>query len=144
AVRLRGRVLDAHLPLPPRLQRAHPTRGAGPGSGGHMKRAAWVMPVTHASLVVICLVTLYPAVWVVGLALSPTQGFTPGLWPLPAHPTLANFAELLADTDKAGTILFVRQMANSVIIAAMTTGIRMLLSTTAAYAMSRFAFVGRQ
>jgi arabinogalactan oligomer/maltooligosaccharide transport system permease protein len=109
-----------------------------------MKRSAWVMPLTHMALVVICLVVLYPAVWVVGLALSPTQGFTPGLWPLPAHPTLANFQELLGTTDKNGHLLFLRQIANSVLIAALTTAVGMLLSTTAAYAMSRFTFTGRK
>jgi arabinogalactan oligomer/maltooligosaccharide transport system permease protein len=109
-----------------------------------MRRAAWVMPVTHAALVVICLVTLYPVLWVVGLALSPSQGFTPGLWPLPLHPTLSNFAELLGAADKDGHLLFWRQLANSVLISALTTAVGMCLSMTAAYAMSRFAFAGRK
>ena len=109
-----------------------------------MRRSTWAMPLTHAALVVICLVTLYPVLWVVGLALSPTQGFTPGLWPLPAHPTLDNFAELLGSTDKDGHLLFWRQLFNSVLISALTTAVGMLLSMTAAYAMSRFAFAGRK
>ena len=109
-----------------------------------MKRASWVMPLTHAALVVICLLTLYPVLWVVGLALSPTQGFTPGLWPLPAHPTLDIFAQLLGSTDKDGHLLFWRQLTNSVGISALTTAVGMLLSMPAAYAMSRFEFAGRK
>jgi arabinogalactan oligomer/maltooligosaccharide transport system permease protein len=109
-----------------------------------MKRSAWATPLIHAVLVVLCLLTLYPVLWVVGLALSPGQGFRPGLWPLPAEPTLQNFAELIGATDAAGHSLFWRQMLNSVVISALTTVLGLALSTTAAYAMSRFEFKGRR
>lgn len=109
-----------------------------------MKRSRWHMPLVHAGLVLACVITIYPVLWVVGLALSPGQGFTPGLWPLPAHPTLQNFAELVGATDAAGHLLFVRQLVNSVVVSALTTAVGMLLSMTAAYAMSRFEFAGRR
>ena len=96
----------------------------------------WKMPVIHAALVVICLVTLYPVLWVVGLALQPEQGAR-GLWPLPAHPSLQSFSELLGP-------LFFRQLANSLAVAALTTIVGLGVSVTAAYAMSRFSFPGRK
>jgi len=105
----------------------------------------WRMALVHAGLVGVCVLTLYPVLWVVGLALSPGQGFSAaGLWPLPAHPTLQNFRELFAATDPAGHLLFLRQLWNSVWVSALTTLVGMGLSLTAAYAMSRFEFVGRR
>jgi arabinogalactan oligomer/maltooligosaccharide transport system permease protein len=101
-------------------------------------------PLLHAALVVLCLVTLYPALWVVGMALSPRQGLVSGLWPLPAHPTLHNFADLLRETDAAGHLLFVRQLWNSLVVATLTTAVGLGLSVTAAYAMSRWSFPGRK
>jgi arabinogalactan oligomer/maltooligosaccharide transport system permease protein len=104
-----------------------------------MKRA-----LLHMALVVICLVTLYPVLWVVGMALSPTQGLVSGLWPLPAHPTLQNFAELLTASDSAGRLIFWRQLFNSLVVATLTTVVGLGVSVTAAYAMSRWSFPGRK
>jgi arabinogalactan oligomer/maltooligosaccharide transport system permease protein len=101
-------------------------------------------PLLHAALVLLCLVTLYPALWVVGMALSPRQGLVSGLWPLPSHPTLHNFAALLRETDAAGHLLFVRQLGNSLVVATLTTAVGLGLSVTAAYAMSRWSFPGRK
>ena len=98
----------------------------------------------HAALVVICLVTLYPVLWVVGMALSPSQGVPTGVWPLPAHPTLHNFTDLMTAADGAGRLLFWRQLANSLIVATLTTVVGLVLSVTAAYAMSRWSFPGRR
>jgi len=109
-----------------------------------MRRGRWKTPLIHAGLVLTCVLVLYPVLWVVGLALSPGQGFTHGLWPLPDHPTLQNFAELVGSTDASGHLLFLRQLWNSVLVSGLTTVVGMLLSMTAAYAMSRFEFRGRR
>ncbi len=101
-------------------------------------------PLLHAALVVLCLLTLYPVLWVVGMALSPSQGLVSGLWPLPAHPTLANFTTLLSATDSAGRLLFLRQLGNSLLVSGLTTIVGLSLSVTAAYAMSRWSFPGRK
>jgi arabinogalactan oligomer/maltooligosaccharide transport system permease protein len=101
-------------------------------------------PLLHAGLVALCLLTLYPVLWVVGMALSPSQGLMVGVWPLPSHPTLRNFIELLSATDSAGRLLFVRQLANSLLVASLTTVVGLALSVTAAYAMSRWSFPGRK
>ena len=98
----------------------------------------------HIALVLLCAITLYPILWVVGLAISPNQGLALGLWPLPAHPTLNNFTGLMSATDSAGHLLFVRQLANSLLVSALTTAVGLVLSVTAAYAMSRWSFPGRK
>ena len=104
-----------------------------------MKRARWSVPLIQAALVLICLVTLYPVLWVIGLALDPAQGVSQGgrLWPLPAHPSLRSFSELISP-------LFFRQLGNSLLVASVTTIVGLGVSMTAAYAMSRFSFAGRK
>ena len=109
-----------------------------------MRRSRWTGPLVHAGLVLVCAATLYPVLWVVGMALSPGQGALTGLWPLPAHPTLSNFRELLGATDAAGHLLFLRQLGNSILVSGLSTAVGMLLSMSAAYAMSRFEFAGRR
>ena len=104
------------------------------------------VPLLHMSLVLICAATLYPVLWVIGLALDPAQGGAQSrrLWPLPAELSLRSFAELLSASDAAGQLLFVRQLANSVAVASLTTIVGLAISLTAAYAMSRFSFPGRK
>lgn len=114
-------------------------------SSGSGVRAAWQTALLHCALVLICFLTLYPVLWVVGLALDPAQGMAQGrLWPLPAHPSLQSFGELLGTQDAAGHFLFLRQLANSLVVASLTTLVGLCASMTAAYAMSRFSFPGRK
>ena len=97
-----------------------------------MKRVA----LTHAVLVIVSLVTIYPVLWVVGLALGNAEQ-SRRLWPLPAHPSLDSFRQLL-------DLLFARQLLNSLLVSALTTILGLAVSMTAAYAMSRFSFPGRK
>jgi len=96
-------------------------------------------------LIVASLATLYPVLWVVKMALSPSQGFTLSPSPLPAFDqlTLRNFQEVLFVRDAAGRLLFFRQLANSLIVSAAVTVAGVMLSCSAAYALSRFRFPGR-
>jgi arabinogalactan oligomer/maltooligosaccharide transport system permease protein len=99
----------------------------------------------HLFLIPVCALTLYPVLWVVGLALAPGRAqLAQGLWPLPAHPTLRHFAALLASRGADGQLIFVRQLVNSLMVATATTLVGLALSVTAAYALSRFAFPGRR
>ncbi|HXU72088.1 MAG TPA: sugar ABC transporter permease [Polyangia bacterium] len=98
----------------------------------------------HAALVVACVVTLYPVLWVIKMALSPTQGATLSPSPLPTAVTLQNFADVLGTHDSAGRWLFGRQLANSILVAGAVTAVGVALACSAAYALSRFRFVGRQ
>ncbi len=87
-----------------------------------------------------CAVTLYPVLWVVKMALSPSQGFAMSPSPIPTEITFDNFTHLLTMNDG----LFWRQLFNSLAISAATTVIGVALACTAAYAFSRFRFPGRE
>jgi arabinogalactan oligomer/maltooligosaccharide transport system permease protein len=99
--------------------------------------------VTHAALMLATAVTLYPVLWVLKMALAPTQGFSLSPSPLPSTFTLDNFAHVLGAHDAAGRWLFGRQLANSLAVSAAVTIVGVALACTAAYALSRFRFPGR-
>jgi arabinogalactan oligomer / maltooligosaccharide transport system permease protein len=99
--------------------------------------------VVNLLLVLVCAATLYPVLWVLKMALTPSQAFSmdPGL--IPDAFTLDNFASVVGTKDATGGWLFGRQLANSLIVSLVTSAVGIGLSCTAAYSMSRFAFPGR-
>lgn len=98
----------------------------------------------HSLLIAACAFAVLPIAWVVKMALSRTQGFSMSLSPLPDDPTLDNFARFLGHADSLGNWLFGRNLLNSVVVSVASTIIGVSLSTTAAYAFSRFRFPGRR
>jgi arabinogalactan oligomer/maltooligosaccharide transport system permease protein len=98
----------------------------------------------HAGLAVTAFLVLYPVLWVVRMALTPSQAFSLSASPVPETVSLSNFHDLLAARDMAGHWLFARQLLNSIVVSAATTVLGVALSTTAAYAFSRFSFPGRK
>lgn len=99
---------------------------------------------THAALVVACFVTLYPVLWVIKMALTPSQAFSMSVNPIPTEFSTANFEDLLFAQDMEGHWLFARQFFNSVVVSAATTLLGVGFATTAAYSFSRFRFPGRE
>jgi len=97
----------------------------------------------HALLVLSAVVAVYPVLWVVKVALTPDQAFAAGANPFPTVVSLRNFVDVVSTHDAAGAWLFGRQALNSVVAAVLTAAIGLGLSTTAGYAMSRWAFPGR-
>ena len=99
--------------------------------------------VVNAALMLTCAAVLYPVLWVLKMALSPGQAFSmdPGL--VPSSFTLEHFEAVIFTQDEAGGWLFGRQLANSLVVSLATSAVGIGLSCTAAYAMSRFAFPGR-
>ena len=98
--------------------------------------------MAHGILLCTSVIVLYPVLWVLKMALSPSQSYSidPNL--IPEEVTLDNFAAVMGfGTD--GNEWFWHQLANSLIISLVTAIIGMVLSCTAAYAMSRFRFPGR-
>jgi arabinogalactan oligomer / maltooligosaccharide transport system permease protein len=89
------------------------------------------------------LIVLYPVLWVVKMALTPSQAFSMDPWPIPSVISFDNFWDVIQTTDSKGNWLFGQQLFNSVIISAITSVIGIILSCTAGYAMSRFTFPGR-
>lgn len=115
--------------------------------------------LTHAGLALFTFAVLYPVLWVVKMALTPSQAFSLSANPFP-HPSnvsLENFRELifskwassaevlpwLPEALQFELPVFVWQFLNSTIIATATTVLGVGLATTAAYAFSRFEFPGR-
>ncbi len=96
----------------------------------------------HAALVGITLVVLYPVLWVLKMALEPSQGFSMGLSPIPTEVSLENFRDVVFAEDVRGR-LFLRQALNSVVVAVATSAVGVTLSATAAYALSRWRFPGK-
>lgn len=88
-------------------------------------------------LVVACIATLYPVLWVFKMAFSPVQGFDMSMNPIPSQPTLENFRHFILDTK------FRYWLFNSVLVSAATTIFGVFLACTSAYALSRFRFPGR-
>ncbi|MCB9780407.1 MAG: sugar ABC transporter permease [Alphaproteobacteria bacterium] len=99
--------------------------------------------LVHATLVVVSLATLYPVLWVLKMALSPSQAFSLDPWPIPTEITLQNFADVVGTTDATGAWLFGRQLFNSLFVSLVTSVVGIALACTAGYGLSRWAFPGR-
>jgi len=100
--------------------------------------------LTYAFLTLFTFATLYPVLWVIKMALTPSQAFSLSANPLPTTVSLDNFRDLIFARDMAGHWLFAHQLFNSVAVSLATTLIGLLMATTAAYAFSRFVFPGRK
>jgi arabinogalactan oligomer / maltooligosaccharide transport system permease protein len=98
----------------------------------------------HATLIVAVVVTLYPVLWVLKMALSPSQGFSLSPSPIPTALTLQNFVDVVSTRDDGGAWLFGRQLLNSIVVSVAVTVVGVALACSAAYALSRFTFPGRQ
>jgi len=94
--------------------------------------------LSHALLIVVTLVTLYPVIWVFKMAFTPVQGFTTSLNPFPQDPSLENFTYLFTELP------FGRWFLNSIVVSVATTLMGIFFACTAAYAFSRFNFPGRR
>ncbi len=103
----------------------------------------WHEALAHAALLLAVCFALYPVLWVVSLALSPSGTPSPRALPLPEALSLDNFRAVVTATDSAGRWLFARQLTSSVVVAVSTAVASVALATPAAYAMARMAFVGR-
>jgi len=107
-------------------------------------RTRW--PVEVASHLFVLLLTgfaLYPILWVVSLALSPTSSPEPRVLPLPSGLSAEHFAAVVGRLDDDGSWLFGQQLFASLFVSAATALVAIAIATPAAYALSRFAFVGK-
>ena len=98
----------------------------------------------HLVLFVAVAFSLYPILWVVSTALTTGDAVNPAAIPLPQAPSLQNFAEVMGAPTQDGSWLFMRQLLNSLLVASATAISAVLIATPAAYALSRFDFVGKQ
>lgn len=99
--------------------------------------------LVHVALLIVTLLTLYPALWVVKMALSGQQSFQMTLNPFPTTFSMQNFVDVIGTQAADGSWLFGQQLANSLLISTVTSVIGISLAASAGYAMSRWAFPGR-
>ena len=98
----------------------------------------------NAILIIVCLLVLYPVLWVVKMALTPNEFASVGGGWANFHPDFSNFEHVIMNQNQNGDYLFFHQLWNSVIVSAITTIIGVLLACTAAYGFARLNFIGRQ
>lgn len=108
------------------------------------KRPLLYIALLHMFLAVVCVAVLYPVLWVVKLAVSPTEGLSLSANPLPTDVTFEHFGAVLGATDSQGRWLFGRQLLSSILVSGATTVVGLFLAVSAAYALSRFRFPGKQ
>lgn len=93
----------------------------------------------HAVLMSFTAFALYPVLWVLATALSGSALPAGRVLPFPEEPTLEHFDYVVSNGDG----LFFLQLGNSLLIAIVTAVIAVLIAAPAAYAISRFDFVGK-
>ncbi|HEY5921066.1 MAG TPA: sugar ABC transporter permease [Kofleriaceae bacterium] len=98
----------------------------------------------HAGLIALVAVVLYPVLLVCKKAFEPGRHFALSASPLPQQLTLDHFSDLFGTRGGHGELLFLRHAMNSLVVALATTVVGVVLSCTAAYALSRFRFPGRK
>lgn len=98
--------------------------------------------LTHLALLLAVGFALYPVLWVISLALSPSGTPPARPIPIPDAVSLDSFRAVALSHDAAGRWLFGRQLANSLIVSLATALASVALATPAAYALARFRFVG--
>lgn len=104
----------------------------------------WKMIATYAALIILCAIVLYPVMLVFKKAFEPGRQFALSASPIPTEVTTAHFEKLFTDRGAHGELLFLRHAINSIVVALATTVVGVIISCTAAYALSRFKFPGRK
>lgn len=93
----------------------------------------------HLMLILWALVSVFPVLWLVSTSFKPAADvYSTRIELVPRHFTLENYRYLF--TMKNG--LFFRWLANSTLIALLTTATGIILAATAAFAFSRYRFRG--
>jgi trehalose/maltose transport system permease protein len=89
-------------------------------------------------IAIIFVYALFPFYWAIRSSITPdAEQFTRHVKYFPAHPTFANFREVLSTSD------FQHALANSTIVAGSVTLISLLIGSLAGFALGRFRFRGR-
>jgi arabinogalactan oligomer / maltooligosaccharide transport system permease protein len=99
--------------------------------------------LVHALLIAAVVFAVYPILWVIALAFS--EGIVPEAraLPLPENLSLDHFSAVVGRTDGEGRLMFLRQLWSSTFVSSMTALVAIAIATPAAYALSRFEFVGK-
>jgi arabinogalactan oligomer/maltooligosaccharide transport system permease protein len=108
----------------------------------------------HLFLLLVLAFVLFPILWIASMALDPRNIDKPlELTLIPPGASLQSFRKVLLEpfqllcsnpSDESTCMTFTRLLMNSLLVALGTSLIAVLLGSSAAYAFSRFQFIGRQ
>lgn len=114
----------------------------------------WKRIGIQAFLILVTIIVLFPILWIFSMALDPRNIDKPlTLTLIPPGASLAAFKKVLTqpfmllckDPGNIGSCMtFGRLLANSLLVALGTSVLSVFLGASAAYAFSRFKFIGRQ
>jgi multiple sugar transport system permease protein len=91
----------------------------------------------HAVVIIGAVAMFFPFYWTVVTSLSPGTGLTSAPSLIPAGASLEPYQQLFSQLP------FARVIANSLLLATITTAVQLITSATAGYAFSRLPFRGR-
>ncbi len=100
-------------------------------------RSQLLFIVLNVVIVIGALVMFFPFLWTLITSITPGATLTNAPALIPKNPSLGAYARLFAERPFAQVIL------NSVVLAAITTAVQLVTSTTAGYAFSRLPFRGQ-
>jgi multiple sugar transport system permease protein len=104
-----------------------------------VKRRPLAAVAVNLALALLAALTLFPLAWMVSASLmAPGEASTYPPPLLPHAATLANYRLLFAEHG------LLRQVANSVLIALLATGLSLAFNLTAGYAFAKLRFAGRE
>jgi arabinogalactan oligomer/maltooligosaccharide transport system permease protein len=121
----------------------------------HKKRNAVLKQLgLHLFLIFVLFIVLFPILWIGSLALDPRNIDKPlELRLIPPGASLDSFRRVLIEpfellckdpSDPSSCMTFAKLLKNSLIVALGTSLLAVILGSSAAYAFSRFDFIGRQ
>ncbi len=97
----------------------------------------------HGIMIITVIVSIFPLLILISTSFKPvSEVFSTQL--IPSHPTLSNYQYVLTNSSSGGTADFLIWLKNSLTIALLTTLLGLGLSAPAAYAVSRWKFLGKQ
>jgi arabinogalactan oligomer/maltooligosaccharide transport system permease protein len=97
----------------------------------------------HGIMIITIIVCIFPLLVLISTSFKPVSDvFSTQL--IPSNPTLSNYQYVLTNSSSGGTPDFLIWLRNSLTIALLTTLVGLGLSAPAAYAVSRWNFLGKQ
>ncbi len=97
----------------------------------------------HVIMIITVIVCIFPLLLLISTSFKPASDvFTTQL--IPSNATLSNYQYILTNSSSGGTADFLIWLKNSLLVAVLTTLVGLGLSAPAAYAVSRWNFLGKQ
>lgn len=100
--------------------------------------------LSHTLLIAAVIFALYPILWVISLAFSAGESPELGPVPVPDQFSMEHVEAVALRRSDDGTWIFALQLGNSLLVSIATALFAVAIATPAAYALSRFTFVGKK